>query len=257
MLIRYLSDLHLEFIHPSKLCNVLSKLPLRASLNKNKIDKEVCILVGDIGNPYQPNYDSFMKYISRRFEKTFVIPGNHEYYNETETIDSTNSLLESYFKQFDNISFLNNRVERYGRYCFVGTTLWSKITDPKHKINDMYRIPKFDCTKYNQLNEKCIDFLKQSLAQNENCVVITHHVPSFSLIDPIYKVPRMLPYSQWFCNDMDKFIDENKDKIKCWFYGHTHKSSNTLIHGIPFLCNPIGYPNENKEPDFNAHIVLE
>ena len=43
---------------------------------------------------------------------------------------------------------------------------------------------------------------------------------------------------------MDKFIGMNIGKIKAWFYGHTHMSSDEFINDIPFRCNPIGYPNE-------------
>ena len=46
-------------------------------------------------------------------------------------------------------------------------------------------------------------------------------------------------------------------KIKCWIYGHTHSISNTKINEIPFLCNPIGYINENANVDFNKTILLE
>ena len=248
MLIRYLSDLHLEFINPNKLHNVFNKIQ---SSNK----KEVCILAGDIDNPYKSNYDNFMKHVSNNFKKTFVIAGNHEYYNETKTIEETNIFLDNYFKKFNNISFLNNSCEYYENYYFVGTVLWSRITDPKYKINDMYRIPKFDSSKYNQLNSESIEFLK-CIKQNNNNIIITHHLPSHSLTDDKYNIPEMLPYHQWFSNDMDKFIDEHKNNIKCWFYGHTHTPSNKLISNIPFLCNPIGYPKENTTVNYNADIII-
>jgi len=59
-----------------------------------------------------------------------------------------------------------------------------------------------------------------------------------------------------FCSDLDELIESNKDNIKCWIYGHTHLPSINKIHGIPFLCNPIGYPNENKKIDFTTNIKL-
>jgi hypothetical protein len=49
---------------------------------------------------------------------------------------------------------------------------------------------------------------------------------------------------------MDELIETNKDKIKCWIYGHTHMPSNVIINDIPFLSNPIGYPNENVNVNF-------
>jgi predicted phosphodiesterase len=246
--IRYLSDLHLDFIRPNQIGQFIKKIP--SGFN------EICILAGDIGNPYQPNYDIFMKSINKNFKKIFVISGNHEYYNKTKTIKETNEFMQKYFQQFDNISFLNNSYEMYDGYCFIGSTLWSKILNPEYKINDVYNIPHFDYIQYNKLNMLSVNFLEDALQKNENCVVITHHVPSNSLIDIKYKNERSVLYHQWFYCDMDGLIETNKDKIKCWIYGHTHTPSNVIINGIPFLCNPIGYPNENNEIDFQKNITI-
>jgi predicted phosphohydrolase len=193
--IRYLSDLHLEFIKPKNMEKFINKIP-------SGID-EICILAGDIGNPYQSNYKTFMEFISKNFKKTFVISGNHEYYNKTKTVEETNDYLISYFSEYDNISYLNNSYELYEGYCFIGTTLWSKITNPKYEINDVYYIPHFDYIQCNIMNILCVDFLEDALINNDNCIVITHHVPSDTLIDVKYKTHDMIPYNQWFYCDMD------------------------------------------------------
>jgi predicted phosphohydrolase len=248
MKVRYFSDLHLEFINPNEINKFISKI-------YPGID-EICILAGDIGNPYQSSYDIFMKFISKNFKKTFVITGNHEYYNKTKMIQETNEFMKEYFQQFNNITFLNNNYEIYNNYCFIGTTLWSKITNPLYEINDVYKIPNFDYIQYNRLNMLSIDFLEDALQNNENCIVITHHMPSSSLIDVKYKSQQMRPYNQWFCCDMDELIKTSENKIKYWIYGHTHTPSNVIINGIPFLCNPIGYPNENRILDFQKNFTI-
>ena len=247
--IRYLSDLHLELVKPNK----IEKKIIRQITPG--ID-EICILAGDIGNPYKSNYDIFMKFISKNFKKTFVIAGNHEYYQKTKTIQETNEFMENYFKQFNNISFLNNTYEIYNDYCFVGTTLWSKITNLEYSQNDVSKIPHFDYIEYNRLNQLSVDFLEDTLHNNENCIIITHHMPSSSLIDIKYKTESMLPYNQWFYCNMDELIETNRNKIKCWIYGHTHTPSSVIIDEIPFVCNPIGYPNENKIINFQSTITI-
>jgi predicted phosphodiesterase len=249
MLIRYLSDIHLEFIHPNKMRNLLYKI--------GKGPNEVCVLAGDIGNPFQSNYLEFMDHMNNNFKHTFVIPGNHEYYQKTKTMEEVNFHLKDFFQKYSNITYLNNSIHIYEGYSFIGSTLWSKITNPKHKINDVYNIPNFDYIKYNRLNNSCIDFLRYAVVNsNKKCVVITHHVPSYGLIDKKYLNEKIVPYNQWFYNDMDSFIGSNQDKISCWIYGHTHTSSNKIINKIPFLCNPIGYPNENLKIDFDKKFLL-
>ena len=244
----YLSDLHLELITNNKLDTFISQI-------SSGVD-EICVLAGDIGNPYEHNYDKFMTFINVNFKKSFVIAGNHEYYNKKKTIQETTLFMINYFKKFENISFLNNSCEYYENYCFIGTTLWSEITNPIYTINDIRYIPNFNYIQYNTLNKTSVEFLENAIQSNENCIVITHHVPSNSLIDIKYKIPKMLPYNQWFYCNMDNIIETNNTNIKCWIYGHTHTSSETIMNGIPFLCNPIGYTGENNEINFNKQIIV-
>jgi predicted phosphohydrolase len=251
MKIRYLSDIHLEFIQPQKLKRLVLDQIVPAD------DSEICVLAGDIGNPYSINYDLFMKFVSSHFVKTFVIPGNHEYYQKEKTMEETNLFMEEYFKQYQNISFLLNRCEQYGDYTFVGSTLWSYIKDPTFQINDVYNIPNFDYIKYNELNQVCVKFLEEAVGSNEKCIVITHHLPSKQFIDHKYNTIKDKPYQQWFYSDMDLFIHTYHNKIKFWFYGHTHTPSTHKINDISFLCNPIGYPGENNKTDLNKTFTLE
>lgn len=240
-MIRYFSDLHLEFIKPNKINKFISKIPVGMD--------EICCIAGDIGNPFSSNYDIFMKFMSCSFKKVFVIAGNHEYYND-KNMEETKEFMKKYFKQFTNISFLDNSCEMYENKCFIGTTLWSKITNQKYKINDVKFIPELSCEKYNQLNLECVSFLEEHLKKNENCVVLTHHLPSFKLIDEKYKTIDMSPYNQWFACDLDKLIETYHTKILCWIYGHTHTPAEHIINSTHFLCNPIGYPNENLKNNF-------
>ena len=242
--IRYISDLHLEFINTYKIQKIVYKIL------KSQTPDEILILAGDIGNPYKENYDIFMKSINKHFVKTFVIAGNHEYYGQ-KTILETKEFLKQYFQQHENISFLDNDFEIYKNTCFVGSTMWSHISNPAYEINDVYSIPDFDYKKYNKLNAECCSFLEQTVASNDSCVIITHHQPSEKLINEKYKTAKMLPYNQWFYCNMDNFILQNNHKIKCWIYGHTHFAFCGNLYGVPMYCNPIGYPGENPVCNFS------
>ncbi len=253
MKIRYISDLHLEFIKPHKIQKYLKNI-------KPNID-EICVLSGDIGNPYKDNYDIFMEYIDKSFKHSFVITGNHEYYNND--ITETNEYLTEYFKKYKNISFLNNSYKIYDNYYFIGTTLWSKITNPLYEINDVHKIKDFNYLKCNQLNILSIDFLENIIKElrenkeiNKNIIIITHHVPSYDFTDSKYLTDQMRPYNQWFNCDMNSFIEKNNDLIQCWFYGHTHTTAYNNLYNIHFCCNPIGYPNENIKNNFNKFIEI-
>jgi len=234
MKIRYFSDIHLEFFKNNTYPIIKKGL------------EDILILSGDIGNPYNKNYQLFFDDISLKFKKIFVISGNHEYYNNE--IILTDIYLNDFFKKYDNISFLNNSCELYEGYNFVGTTLWSKIYLKDYIVNDLYKIKNFDIDKYNILHEKSKQFIKDTLKIKDNIIMITHHGPSFYLVDKQYKDSL---YNQCFYSNQDDLIKENYKNIKAWFYGHTHTPSIKKLYNIDFLCNPIGYPDENDVIDYD------
>jgi hypothetical protein len=74
-------------------------------------------------------------------------------------------------------------------------------------------------------------------------VILTHHLPSYELIDDKFKVIGINKFNQCFASDCSEFF---KEPVKLWLYGHTHKPKVAIINGIKFGCNPRGYPDENN-----------
>ena len=292
MTIRYVSDLHLEFIKPMKLKNILyfmSKVsdsdspfssssfatsreyptdsgdevtsvsgPVAFASSRTGPDANVLVLAGDIGNPYSENYKEFMTFVNATYPKTFVIAGNHEYYQKQHTIEETKTFMKEFFAGFPNISFLDDSMETYNGFHFIGTTLWSHISQPQYEINDVYMIPYLDHKQYNKLNKQCVEYLNKTVQElDNNCIIISHHQPSETVIDPKYMTAKMRPYNQWFYSNMDSFIQENNKKIKCWIYGHTHTPRTSVLFDVPLVCNPIGYPGENAKNDYSKTITID
>ena len=77
-------------------------------------------------------------------------------------------------------------------------------------------------------------------------------MPSYDLIDDIYKTKDMIKYNQCFASDCSELFREN---VKLWIYGHTHKCRISSIKGIKFVCNPRGYPSEMR--DINVINIVE
>jgi len=227
---------------------------LLRQISTNEDEKQICICVGNIGNPYHPNknYDTFMKFINANFVKTFVIPGNHEYYHKTKTVHETNAFLENYFKQFDNICFLNNTFEIYNDYCFIGSPLWSQIHSVAYNMN-ICNIPGLNYQICKQQNQICKLFLENVLSQNQNCIIITNHIPTFSCIDEIY---RTFTKNEWYMSDTMDILKIYKKNIRYWFYGNSATPKVQLIYDITFLTNPIGVSLENKKPDFDKNVII-
>jgi len=238
MRIYYLSDLHTEFHNLLSLNRMLSRI-------KPSTQNEVCVCAGDIGSIIhsKKNYEITINYLSKNFAKVFVINGNHEYYNgENQTVEQINEKMASYF-HWSNVHWLNNSTYAYNGVNFIGTTLWTNVDKGIPQINDTKYIPQMTRETYNQHHLCCRTWLRSQVPLTGKNVIITHHMPSAQLIAPQYAGCSVNPW--FFCN-MEKFIENNKNHISCWIYGHTHTASKQFLHGVPMLCNPFGYPNENK-----------
>lgn len=231
MIIQYFSDLHLEFDSTYKVTPI----------------GDVLILAGDIGCPFEESYQTFLKEMSVKFPKVFLITGNHEYYGST--IDKTNEKITEIVSTLRGVTFLNNSIEIYNGYTFVGTTLWSNLRDFRYLTCDRKRIKEISFTKINELHNKSINFLQNVIENNTHIIVITHFLPSLSLTDKSCDSR----YDQCYASDLDFLI---KSPVTHWFYGHTHKKNYAVINDITVLCNPIGYPDENETINFNEIIEL-
>ena len=264
MKFQYISDIHLESMNNNDYNQFLQLFQPSAP---------ILILAGDIGNPYQPRYHEFLQYINNKYEKIFLITGNHEYYGNE--IGATRQYLQELIKLFPNIIYLENNYYDYQNYRFIGTTLWSLITNPLYEINDTKYIHYLDINLYNKEHQQAKEFLEttlemtmkeyqnqqssssssltqsdqQQFASNtssiQKCIIITHHIPSYDLIHPKYLLPPYQNYNQWFATNLNSLLEKYHSIINCWIYGHTHTALIKYLYEVPYLCNPIGYKGEN------------
>ena len=242
MLIQYFSDLHLEWFKKG-----IQKF-LQLFLHPQA---PVLVLAGDIGNPFDPLYAEFLYCVSVKFQKVFLVSGNHEYYGHT--VDEADSCICNVVHTFPNVSYLNNSSEDYEGYRFVGSTFWSYVTDDDLLTNDFLKIKGMTTSAYNDLHQKARQFVlaEQKNAKDKKLVVITHHLPSSRLVDPIYAHS---PFQHCFSSASDDLISR---PVVCWFYGHTHRRRTDQINGVSFYCNPVGYPGENTTVTLNICAQLD
>jgi hypothetical protein len=113
----------------------------------------------------------------------------------------------------------------------AGTTLWSPITPEAYKAMTDSRFVGID-----EIHKKHEDARTFLASLPEVDLVITHHVPCCSLVDPKFKDS---PFNSGFCSFSSSLV-----KTRKWVYGHTHSRLNT----DKFVCNPLGYPGEVKGP---------
>lgn len=244
MKIKIISDLHLEFLSPSQIEKLVRQI---------KSEGDVLVLAGDVGNGKLKHYQLFLEEMSKKFPKIFVVAGNHEYYGNE--IDDTNQHIKLICEKMENVSFLCSSWEDYGGFRWIGTTLWSNISDSvKCFTNDVLRIKNFPVGKYNKLHKESVDFLSNTLTNSTRCIVITHYLPSMGLIHEKYQNENI--YNQWFASSLDDLIEKYTDTIPLWIYGHTHDFSHVRLFNTEMVCNPYGYQGENRNPNLNYVVEI-
>jgi predicted phosphodiesterase len=256
--IQYISDLHLEFYKSVVFDGFLR--PVAPYL----------VLAGDIGQPGHPVFEAFLAYVSQGWEHVFYVAGNHEAYkgkaSGLRTPDETRRALQASIAPFSNIHFLSAEVPLYvlekEKVVFAGLSLWSHIPDEwrgeaVRGVNDYKQIGWKDekgdvrllmpadmntmhAHEKRVLREALIDaeLRAKSMEGGGKIVVVTHYLPSYSLISPRYSD------SPLNCCFASECLDLLQPSVRAWIYGHTHTASRHEKEGVVFCANPLGYPGE-------------
>ncbi len=228
MKFRILSDIHLE---------------QRNDIKNPLIGLEKCdylILAGDITNFVNiRKIEIFIKEIENDYDKIFYILGNHEYYQKPGNVDANNviSVYRKLEEKCNKLIVLENQWYDLGKIRIFGATLWSNITREGEKtLNDKRTVSRtWVISKHNE-SKKIIE----SLDPNIEHLIVTHHLPSFKLIDEKYI--HETDMNSGFASDCEYLFEKH---IKYWVYGHTHTPYRKIMGQIEFICNSVGYENEN------------
>jgi predicted phosphohydrolase len=235
--IKFCSDLHINKYYPH--------FPSVKDLfdTTDPFIADLCILIGDI-TYYEviKFYKKFLKYLSPYFSLIIVVPGNHEYYNNTQVkrsmkeLDQISKILTNDIK---NLEILNNRWIDIGDIRIFGSILWSYLP-PEAPIRnipiyndskDMLSREEFNMLNYSSIIalQNCID---QSIKDDKALIVATHYAPTFDM----FNNPPLDPMNYWYCNDLTHLI--NIDNVKIWLFGHTHTPYKKEINGTIVMSNP-------------------
>jgi Icc-related predicted phosphoesterase len=239
-----LSDLHLEF-HKDWGDSFIN------SLESSGVD--VLVLAGDISTVHHGLRQRLTSFC-QKFPHVVYVTGNHEYYNNS--LGSTHQYLEEACKSIgENFYWLRNDKIEINGVTFGGGTLWFRnrtdtTEEMKKRLNDFHLIRDFEPFVYEE-NSKTESFLK-ALGEEEVDIIVTHYLPS------TFSVPHMFKGSslnRFFVTDLEEIMILAKPKM--WFHGHTHSSSDYVLHGTRVVCNPFGYLRFEENPDFNANKIIE
>jgi Icc-related predicted phosphoesterase len=262
--LRVCSDLHLEFrTRKQTIPEILSEvLPVDA-----RDEDSMLILAGDISS-YWPHFPIIYQELHPRFAKILHVPGNHEYYGND--LDLWTNFAKQQEQIYDDgnkpISVVNQEYLRGilgGRITIFAITLWaSGGTNPFEnsavsKTNDFQYIRKglnkFTLKDMQDLSKKQVAMLETGLRMGTGPkIVVTHHLPSYSLCDPRHS-PSLI--DGLFASNYNHLLS-GEFAPKIWICGHIHHHIDKVLGDTRVVCNPLGYPNEEAGYEPRCFIDL-
>ncbi len=245
MKLHILSDLHTEF----------------ADFSSPETGADVVILAGDIGVGL-----GGIEWVARQFSSVPVIyvPGNHEFYGHD--IGLTEQLKKA---ASADIHILNNDTLELEGVRFLGCTLWTDFNlygegeawfarqRAKRLIEDFASIQnggrRFTPECSVELHEASKAWLVGEF-KNESrgpTVVVTHHLPASASIAKRYANDSLNPA---FASRLEDVIEKYRPEL--WVHGHTHVPCDYELFDTRIICNPGGYPGENRRSGFRDDWVV-
>jgi Icc-related predicted phosphoesterase len=254
------SDIHLEILERDTGFNNKDDDTFKFIIEP---EAPILLLAGDITAPHAKATVPFLNWCSRKFEHTFWVMGNHEYYTPIPV--DKKDILE-YYKNIcpSNVHILDNETYSLEDVLFVGTTLWSNIPEEdeleiQQRINDYRMIytdngqrisPRETRVEY----QKNIRFIEETISANtdKKIIIITHHAPlnrGTSFAD--YEGE---PTNGAYATQIHLKNDSN---VKYWVYGHTHHNSQIQKGNYKVISNQFGYFGEHTGITYEFSVVLE
>lgn len=245
MIINYCSDLHLDINQ------------LDYPLFDNNNNAHMLILAGDTFSLNTPNIN-FINHIANQYQYIIYILGNHEHYHHN--FNNSVNTIKNLTNHLNNFIILNNNYIQINDWIFFGGTLWTNYNNNPvsvqnaHKVMNDYNFIHTNTGKFttNHALQEFNQFIRNlDNAPKQNTVVISHHLPSYSCIEPKYATSYANPY---YASNLDDII-LNNTHIKYWIYGHSHQQKIHKINQCTLAINAHGY--SKYEPTLHQSFSLQ
>ena len=242
--IQVFSDLHL---------NLLNK---KDTIPPIVPEAKYLFLAGNICTLGHRTFFPFLDYCSQGWEKTFIVPGNQDFYSLKKnhgTLDFEYNLKIG--ERYKNVFYLNNSTASLNDTIDVyGSTLWSKPLFSRYEakyFTDFLNIQQFSEKKkqntlidypfVQNLSNKDADYLVESINNNTNntnkkTIILTHFPPTQE---------GTIPHSKVLHEDFGNILDKvNLCNVPLWISGHTHRSYDITRHSTRLISNQLGFKFE-------------
>ena len=250
MKIQYASDLHLEFRENARYLRDNELIPVG----------DILLLAGDIGYLNDDTFKThpFWDNVSEKFQKTLLVPGNHEFYKSGDVGTIRNGCIAEIRH---NVKYYYNTVVTINDIDFIMCTLWANILPEnayitEKSVSDFYQIAcngrLLNAHGFNKAHQDAVKFLAQTKSHRKR-IVVSHHVPTTLCLAEEFKNSRI---NGAFVSELHDFIFDSD--VAYWIYGHSHRNMPEIdINSTKMLCNQLGYVHHGEHLTFDRQACFE
>lgn len=213
-----------------------------------------------------------------RGRPVIYVPGNHEWYSHRRQFSMQAELMKAKaLAAGSTVHLLQDDAVIIDGVRFLGSTLWTDYAlygDPQggmrlaqQALNDHRLIylddegslftPSDALTFHSRSRQWLAEALTRRVEDVKATVVVTHHLPHPSSIDPKYAGD---PLNVAFASDLSDLVEHGGADL--WIHGHTHSSCDYVAGSTRVVCNPKGYgPTRSfgraENPAFDSRLIVE
>ena len=236
----YVSDLHIDHWHEEYSSLTPLGLTKNFPMKWKNIKSEILIIAGDVSDDLELTYQYIVGVIKPHYKKIFFIDGNHEHNLKMYS----HAQIFRKFQDQEDIHYLPLDEVIIGDTVFLGYCGWWDFSQSK-EINN-YKNYERARLEFFLLRGKLIKYQKDS--KIKEIVIVTHTVP----------LPRFVREKDYDYNsNFIEFTQKKYSKIKRWVFGHAHQFYDLNLHGIDYLSNPRGRPEDFNREKYQIATSLQ
>lgn len=243
----FLSDVHLEKNY-KKMNDIVNNIP---------VGVQTIVIGGDVGDTYsdtlKTKYIDFIQLLYDKYEKIYLVPGNHLYYKQT--IEQGNQFLKQLLTIFpQKLVVLNNQAQilHAQQLIIFGSCFWTDLSYVEAMPRQVPIVSAIEGyinrTEWMSLHYNSRIALERVIKTAQEMqyklLVVTHYCPTFknTTIPKYHGNPSEVLYA----SHLDHYLTSKQ--VYMWYYGHTGYNNSYVTEGGTILISN-QYDDEGYDTD--------
>jgi len=231
----------------------------------------VCVVAGDVSRDLEV-VRSTLEHLGQCYRAVFYIDGNNEHYYNSDSLNTSYSMLSEMIEPIENVVYLQNNCVIINGIAIVGTNgWWTWDLDPaidqdqcKLWYRDKYQVNHNATDSIHDMAYHDAAYLMHSIKKLQThpdvkkIVIVTHTVPDAELIDHDITLADTYEFNKMGNSLIQHVLNsDTENKIDTWCFGHYHNSVDTLVNGIRYVNNCRGRDGDDCwQPIYNPKRIV-